>query len=63
MRDDRGLDQGASNGGSEEYLDSAHILEVEMAEFAVEFLIGSPYDGPQWSPSPFECGLDLVTHF
>lgn len=47
MRDDRGLDQGASNGGSEEYLDSEHILEVEMAEFAVEFLIGSPYDGPQ----------------
>lgn len=47
MTDNRGLDQGASNEGSEEYLDSAHILEVEMAEFAVEFLIGSLYDGPQ----------------
>lgn len=35
VRDNRGLDEGASKEGSEKYLDSTHILEVEMTESVV----------------------------
>lgn len=35
MRDNRGLDLGATNEVGEKYLDSTHILKVEMADFVV----------------------------